>query len=136
MSSYLTFYLVPKKEGSEPISLISYSRNSDIYQYYYDNANPVFIGNNDETQYSEVTLEKIDCVLNDLKNDINRALTRVSEYEKQAAGNMEIIEEIINQKEYISDLQYALHKLEFIRDIVEESTYSYADFNKVLCNVD
>ena len=37
MSSYLTFYAVPKEEGTKPISLISYSRNNEIYQYFNDN---------------------------------------------------------------------------------------------------
>lgn len=136
MSSYLTFYIVPKEEGSKPISLLSYTRSSDVYQYYKDNAHPVFIGNDDEPQYSEVTLEKMDWVLDDLKRDIDKASTRMSEYEKHAAGNTDIIEEIISQKEYISDLQYALTKLEFIKDIVQEATYSWTDFNKVLCNID
>lgn len=136
MSSYLTFYLVPKEEGSKPISLVSYTRNSEVYQYYNDNAHPTFIGVDDEAQYSEVTLEKMDLVIEDLKLDIDKATSRILEYEKHAAGNIEIIEEIISQKEYINDLQYALHKLEFIRDIVEESTYSWTNFNKVLCNID
>ena len=136
MSSYLTFYIVPKEEGSQPIPLISYTRSSDVYQYYKDNAYPAFIGNGDEPEYSEVTLEKMDWVLEDLRRDINKATSRMSEYEKHAAGNMDIIEEIISQKEYVSDLQYALNKLEFIRDIVEESTHSWTEFDKVLCNVD
>lgn len=135
MSSYLTFYILPKEENSKPIALLSYSRNTDVYQYYNDNANPPFIGL-EEPQYGEVTLEKMDWVLDDLKTDIDRALTRVSEYEKHVSGNMDIIEEIISQKEYIKDLQKALNKLEFIRDIVEESTHSWTSFSKVLCNVD
>lgn len=32
MSSYLTFYIVPKEEGSKPIALLNYSRNNGIYR--------------------------------------------------------------------------------------------------------
>ena len=42
MSSYLTFYVVPKAEGSKPLSLICYSRNTHIYQYFDEiNKEPV-----------------------------------------------------------------------------------------------
>ena len=34
MSSYLTFYIVPKAEDSKPLDLICYSRNTHIYHRY------------------------------------------------------------------------------------------------------
>jgi len=136
MSSYLTFYLVPKAEDSKPLDLISYSRNTDVYQYFEEVLHVAYIGNGDEKQYTELSTSKVDRVLEELRNDISKAQKRMAEYEKHANGNTEIIEEVIGQKEYIEDLEYALHKIEFIRDIVVEATYSYCDYNKVLCNVD
>ena len=141
MSSYLTFYLVPKAEESKPdvkpISLINYSRSSDIYQYFYENVHPAYIEDKDgNTQYTELTTEMVDSVIEDLKNDITKAEKRISEYEKHAGGNSEIIEEILSIQEYKEDLEWALHKVEFIRDIVKESNDSWNDYNKVLCNVD
>lgn len=140
MSSYLTFYLVPKVKDNEPerkpISLISYSRSSDVYQYFNDTLNVAYIGMGDEPQYSELTVSMVDEVLDDLRADISKIENRVTEYEKHAAGNTEIIDEIISQKEYADDLKWALNKIEFIRDIVMESTHSWNDYNKVLCNVD
>lgn len=136
MSSYLTFYLVPKAEDSKPLNLINYSRNTDVYQYFEEVLHVAYIGNGDEKQYTELDTSKVDRVLEELKNDISKVQKRMAEYEKHANGNAEIIEEVISQKEYIEDLEWALHKIEFIRDIVVEATYSYCDYNKVLCNVD
>lgn len=140
MSSYLTFYLIPKAEDSKPevkpISLISYSRSSNVYQYFNDTIHPAYIGIGDETQYTELTINKVDEVIEELKNDISKAQKRTVEYEKHAAGNSELIEDIISQKEYIEDLEWALHKVEFIRDLVQEASYSWTGYDKILCNVD
>ena len=136
MSSYLTFYIVPKEEGSKPIALLNYSRNNDIYQYFVDNVRVTFIGMEENPQYTELTEEKIDWVIHDLKSDISKAQKRVEEYEHHVDGNMDIIEEIISQKDYIDDLKYALSETEFIKQFVIEATHSWSDYNKVLCNVD
>ena len=136
MSSYLTFYIVPKEEGSKPIALLNYSRNNDIYQYFVDNVRVAFVGMEKNPQYTELTEEKIDWVIHDLKSDINKAQKRVEEYEHHVDGNMDIIEEIISQKDYIDDLKYALSETEFIKQFVTEATHSWSDYNKVLCNID
>lgn len=136
MSSYLTFYIVPKEEGSKPISLLSYSRSNEIYQYVNDAINPAYAGLEGETQYTELTKDRISRVIEDLESDIRQARTRVSEYERHAAGNFKVIEEIISQKEYIKDLENALITVKFIEEIVEEADKSWSDYDKVLCNVD
>lgn len=136
MSSYLTFYIVPKDKDSKPIALLNYSRNNDIYQYFANNLKVVFIGMEDNPQYTELTEEKIDWVIHALKSDINKAQKRVEEYEHHVDGNMDIIEEIISQKDYIDDLKYALSETEFIKQFVTEATNSWSDYNKVLCNID
>lgn len=137
MSSYLTFYLVPKAEGSKPLGLISYTRSSNVYQYFNDNLHVKYITNSEgETQYTELTTDMVDEVLDDLKNDISKAEKRILEYEKHAYGSTEIIEYILEQKEYIEDLNWALYKIQFIRDLVYEASCSWNEYNKVLCNVD
>lgn len=135
MSSYLTFYIVPK-EGSKPISLLSYSRSNEIYQYVNDAINPTYAGLEGEIQYTELTKECISRVIEDLESDIKQAKARVSEYERHAAGNFKVIEEIIGQKEYIKDLENALITVKFIEEIVEEANKPWSDYDKVLCNVD
>ena len=68
MSSYLTFYIVPKEEGSKPISLIGYSRSSEIYQYFNDSINPAYVGTGDKINYTELTVSHVDKVINDLQS--------------------------------------------------------------------
>lgn len=136
MSSYLKFYIVPKEEGSKPLELICYSRNSYVYQYFNEVVNPVYIGIGDETHYTELTVKNVDDVLEDMKNDINKYQNKISEYQKHADGNSEIIEYILEMKEEIDFLEWALHKVEFIRDLVYEASCDWNEFNKILCNVD
>lgn len=134
MSSYLNFYIVPKEENSKPISLISYSRNNNVYNYFNENLNPAYIGIK-EIQYTELNISKIDLVLDDINSDINSINNRLLEYEKHANGNIEIIEEILNQKEYLKEVINAKNIVEFIKSLILESTYSWSNYNKVLCNI-
>ena len=67
---------------------------------------------------------------------IDSVQEKISEYQKHAAGNADIIEYILELKEELDILEWSLHKVEFIRDIVYEASYSWNDYNKVLCNVD
>ncbi len=136
MSSYLTFYIVPKEEDSKPISLMSYSRNNEIYQYFNDSLSISYAGNGNEINYTELTVSHVDRVIEHLKCDIDKSKARLYEYEKHASGNLEIIEEILNQKDYLNDLESTLYQIYCIRNIVEESTYDWNDYNKVLCNID
>lgn len=132
MSSYLTFYIKTKEE---PLHLVSYSRSTDIYQYFMENVHPVYIGT-DEIQYTELSIEKVDSVIQDMESDIDKYNKRIEEYEKHAGGNQEIIDTIIELKECSEDLEYWLHKVRFIKDLVEEASYSWTSYNKILCNVD
>lgn len=135
MSSYLTFYIKTKEENSKPLHLISYSRNTEIYQYFCENVHPVYIGL-EEIQYTELSVNNVELVIEDMENDIGKAKKRIEEYEKYANGNQEIIEEILNWKEYIEDLEYWLHKVRFIKDLVQEASYPWTSYDKILCNVD
>ena len=134
MSSYLTFYAVPKAEGAKPISLISYSRNSEVYQYFNDNIGVAYIGM-EEPQYTELTPDKVRFVLDDVIRDISRAEKRVFEYEKHAAGNSEIINEILSLKEYLETLYYCRSRIEFIQELVDEIKYN-DELKAIYCNVD
>lgn len=134
MSSYLTFYVVPKEKGAKPISLISYSRNSEIYQYFNDNIRVAYIGM-EEPQYTELTSDEVRLVLDDVIRDISKAEKRVFEYEKHAAGNSEIIDEILSVKDYLETLYHCRSRIEFIQEIVEDVKYN-DDLKAIYCNVD
>ena len=135
MSSYLTFYVVPKAEGSKPLALVSYTRSSAIYRCFNETLNIAYIGM-DEPQYTELTVSKVDLVIEDMKDEIEGNKKRIAEYEKHAAGNTDIIEYIIELKEDTEILEYFLHKAEFIKDLVVEASNDWNEYNKILCNVD
>ena len=138
MSSYLSFYVVPKRKSEEEqkqyIILTAYSRSCDIYQYFNDNLNIAYAGNEDE--YTTLTTENIASVINDFKRDIDNAFKRLVEYEKYAPNNPEYIDEIIELKKYIEDLQYWKDKTSFIVDMIEDTKFYSSGIEEVCCNID
>lgn len=132
MSSYLSFYLVPKAHPEEKLLLQSLSRSNEVYQRFSDNLNIAYAGN--EEKYTKLTISDVESVIQDIDADITKAETRRTEYEKFCYGNSESIEEIISTKEYIRDLQSTRDYISFIRDILTDLDYS--GFSDVLCNID
>ena len=132
MSSYLSFYLVPRVHPEEKLLLQSFSRSNEVYQRFSDNLNIAYAGN--EEKYTKLTISDVESVIHDIDADITKAETRRSEYEKFCYGNPESIEEMISTKEYIRDLQSTRDYISFIRDILADLDYS--GFSDVLCNID
>lgn len=132
MSSYLSFYLVPKAHPEERLLLQSFSRSNEVYQRFFDNLSIAYAGN--EEKYTKLTVSDVELVIRDLDDDIAKAEARRAEYEKFCHGNSELIEEMISIKEYIRDLQSTRDYISFIRDILTDLDYS--GFSDVLCNVD
>ena len=138
MSSYLTFYLVPKGEDKKPLTFISYSRSNDVYQSYYEELNPAYIGNGDEPNYTELTPEKALQVVNAAKDDLKKAEkalnNRISAYKELNDTSEEAIQDIASTREYIEELKEGLAELQCIYNWVSDIEYS--DFEKVLINID
>lgn len=132
MSSYLSFYLVPRAHPEEKLLLQSFSRSNEVYQRFSDNLNIAYAGN--EEEYTKLTISDVESVIQDIDADITKAETRRTEYEKFCYGNPESIEEIISTKEYIRDLQSTRDYISFIRDVLTDLDYS--GFSDVLCNID
>lgn len=132
MSSYLSFYLVPKAHPEEKLLLQSFSRSNEVYQRFFDNLSIAYAGN--EEKYTKLTVSDVESVIRDLDDDIAKAEARRVEYEKFCHGNSELIEEMISTKEYIRDLQSTRDYISFIRDTLTDLDYS--GFSDVLCNVD
>lgn len=132
MSSYLSFYLVPKTHPEERLLLQSFSRSNEVYQRFFDNLSIAYAGN--EEKYTKLTVSDVESVIRDLDDDIAKAEARRVEYEKFCHGNSELIEEMISTKEYIRDLQSTRDYISFIRDILTDLDYS--GFSDVLCNID
>ena len=132
MSSYLSFYLVPKAHPEERLLLQSFSRSNEVYQRFFDNLSIAYAGN--EEKYTKLTVSDVESVIQDLDGDIAKAEARRVEYEKFCHGNSELIEEIISTKEYIRDLQSTRDYISFMRDVLTDLDYS--GFSDVLCNID
>ena len=138
MSSYLSIYIVPKrksnKEEKKHIIVAAFSRNSEIYQYFNENIHPAYNGNK-EHPYTIITKNKIQDVVTDLSRDISSSKDRLMEYEKYAKDNPNYIQEIIELKQYISDLQYAQEEVCFIEEMVDSIDF-YDELEEVCCNID
>ena len=132
MSSYLSFYLVPRAHPEERLLLQSFSRSNEVYQRFSDNLNIAYAGN--EEKYTKLTISDVESVIRDLDDDIAKAEARRVEYERFCHGNSELIEEMISTKEYIRDLQSTRDYISFIRDVLTDLDYS--GFSDVLCNID
>lgn len=151
MSSYLTFYLVPKKtrtkyndDGTteeieitkgEPLALLSYSRNSNIYRVIKEELNPAYIGM-EEPQYSELTIEDMNKVIRCYQEDIEKS-ERIYNSKLEVISNVkteDYIQDLIDDKELLKEMEETLVTLKYLRSLVEEIEYS--DFEKVLINID
>ena len=138
MSSYLSIYIVPKrkseKKEKEYIIVAAFSRNSEIYQYFRENINPTYIGNK-EYPYTTITKESIEDVITDLSRDISSSKNVLVEYEKYAKDNPNFLQDIIELKQHISDLQYTQGKVCFIEDMIDGIDF-YDEIEEVCCNID
>lgn len=139
MSSYLSFYVVPKRKSeAEPKDyriVVSYSRSCEIYQRFSEEMFIAYAGNEDK--YTTLDLDSVTRVIKSFNDDIKKAQNRLTEYEKYASTNPDYISEIIDMKEYIEELQYWRDKTSFIQDMVEELSYNYeSGIEEICCNVD
>ena len=145
MSSYLNFYLVPKKKDwmtDEPKPLVfnSYSRGTDVYQSIYEELNPMWIGNDDTPRYTEITADDIKKVINAtkkyLKNTEAKLEYRMEGYKKLSVEETEdAVNDYVSSKEYTEDIKQNIADLEGIHTWMSDLKYS--DFEeKILINTD
>ena len=144
MSSYLTFYIVPKKdkgEVKEPLALMSYSRNSDIYQAFNENINVAYIGNDDKPNYTELTKDLVNIVVSAAKTDYDDAqknfAARMEAYRSvklEGKAFEDYVEDFQSTTRYLEELKETVVQVELIASMVEDLEYS--DFEKVLINID
>lgn len=156
MSSYLSFYVVPKKEkencywdSSEadtnkiiklsegvPLFLMSYCRNSNIYQAFNDALNPPYAGN--EEKYKEITSEDTKRVVEYFESKVNITKQRLEiDYKilKEGGYSPELWEDIQSMEELLKEEEESLDELKFLQYLIGE-IISYSDFEKVLINID
>lgn len=141
MSSYLNIYLVPKrkdktKDKKQYLLLASCSRNSDVYELFYTNINPTFIGNRKEANYTILTMVDMQDMIDDICSDIKASQERLEVYEQYASKNEEYIQEILNIREILRDYKSSYEYINFIKNIVEDTIGGFNDFEEVCCNID
>jgi hypothetical protein len=128
MSSYLNFY-IPKGniEEEKPLLLTSFSRSNELYSIFYDNLNIAFIGN-EENKYTKLEYSDLEHILDVMDTSINSVSKRITELEKYANGNYDIISEILSLKDYLEELKENRDYVRFIAFIVADTT--------LYCNID
>ena len=152
MSSYLTFYLIPKKvktfenmEGiheiklSEgvPLRIDCFSRSSNVYQYFYNNLNIAYCGKEDK--YTEITPENFNTVLEVIKNDAVSLHKRIKSYYKALQGPnfREVLGDIEVFEEEHTDLLETYNYVKGLKTFIENATDKYSgDFEKCVANID
>lgn len=142
MSSYLNIYLKPTVKESEspkePMYLMSFSRCNEIYSIMIDELNIAFIGNDEnETNYTDITNEDINGVINSIKESIKTAKRNHERYlkarEKDRQSVIDLFSKSISQAEdrdTIDDLYEAFSdKLREVSDNAdfEEEDNEYLD---------
>lgn len=139
MSSYLSVYIVPKRKVKEDVKqhiiVASYSRSTELYEYFSNIINPACIGMSDKIPYTTITKEGIRLVLNEFNENISKTKERLIEYERYASANVDYIQDIIELKEYISDLQFWKAKASFIEDMIDEAGSYMEGIEEVCCNI-
>jgi len=157
MSSYLTFYLVPKKTRKKydfnkddghteievelstgtPLVFLSYSRSNEIYRAFNETLNPAYAGM--EEKYTELTSKDCKNVIYDLECEIKSTEKRLEiDYKmlKEGGFSSELWEDIHSMEEYLSEQNQTLDEIKYISRLVYECTEGYNDFEKVLINID
>lgn len=150
MSSYLNIYLLPKADevNKEPKKLLvkSVSRSSDLYQAFQE-ANIAYAysyhgltdKNDDEpeVQYTKIDYSLISTICADIYDELVKSKNRIEEYEKHAAGNTEIIDEIIQMKEYISEQESLYNELKVMKEFIYDiENYDWYSIEAVYANID
>ena len=154
MSSYLTFYLIPKKtkthyneDGTceeveiskgEPLALMSFSRNSNIYRTFYEYLHPVFIGMG-EPQYDELRGGDIKSIIYQVQEELEE--DKKSHQNKikvlKELGNspdLDTLNQLIEEEDILKEKEEDLEELRWLNRFFAEIEYS--DFEKILMNID
>lgn len=137
MSSYLNIYL-QEKDSKKKILLRSYSRSSDFYQTINEEINPTFIGidENEEDKYTELTSENLSSVLNVLDKDISKQQQHLMYMEKAVSSNVDIINEILEKKDYIDKLVDIKNEITFYKELADDMKLKITGFDGIFCNID
>lgn len=130
MSSYLNIY-IPVHDRN--VTIGCWSRNSEIYQAF--NENGARYGKDNAVEINKI----IDQIYYDEKSEISKTQERIDTLEKNCNGNLEVIEEILNWKEYLKDHENVINYINFLKDVVSNLNGEYISHEnkyKLMCYID
>lgn len=142
MSSYLTFYGIPKKHKDEHITLWSFSRNSQVYQRFNETGQVAFIGNDDTPKYSIVTSDICNDAIQSLKDEIKGFKQQVKTYQElvdKSKTGEEMFDNIQSRnsfKEDIKEFKHTIHFISAIEMLVRDTENDFTGFSQIVANVD
>lgn len=150
MSSYLTFYVVPKKNEKlkdewergiesmtpdKPLALLIYSRANPVYQAYYEELNPPYIEN--ENPYMKVTYNMSLQVRDSVASEISRQEERLETLYKMMKNGGDVYSDIMSAEEYIKELKDTKDECNHICSMIYDiDELQCTDFECVMINVD
>jgi len=133
MSSYLNIYLKDKDTKKDRL-LISYSRNTDLYQALWENLHIVHA--DEDNQLTELKDEDFDKVIDKLMDYKQKTLVRLHENEKYAKDNPDLIEEILSSKEFIEELCSTIAEVRMLARIQSSCVIGCSSFDSMSANIE
>lgn len=109
------------------ILLDDYSRNSDIYQAFYEEGN-FYSSTGEKFELTETIFQS---VLNSLQEQINDCLLYIDT--ARELRNTEI-QEVVERKEYMKELEATRTYVSFLYSLLKNKEYS--DIEGIYCNID
>lgn len=148
MSSYLNIYIKLKGEGKQ-LFIADYSRNNPVYDVIREDVGVAYIGNGDETHYSDLRAASLNAAVNEydqkIANETQRINTRM-EALKSLGGEQatevcsDILSDVDSMKEYMAELTETKHELEHIAwlaNLIEANAgYDWYKTEKLVANID
>ena len=114
MGSYLNIYGILEEDDNKiPKLIVSIKNTNEIYKYFVENLNY--------------------CSSN-VFNELCQATKRLLEYERYAHQNSDLIQDIIEQKEYIEEIKKIKHQIKFLFYIIRDCNDGYSSFEKIMYN--
>lgn len=118
MGHALCVSIKPKDMKVDPILILSYSGNDEIYQLFRENNVDFFNYDDKEFKYKELSLDIIDILLNDINKSIEQQNLIIETGIECEAMNEEIFDEIVSSKKYLKELNSNKQEIEFLRHLI------------------
>lgn len=130
MGSYLNIYGILEEDDNKiPKLIVSIKNTNEIYKYFVENLN--YCSSN---VFNELCISDITAMLNNIDEDLCQATKRLLEYERYAHQNSDLIQYIIEQKEYIEEIKKIKHQIKFLFYIIRDCNDGYSSFEKIMYN--